>query len=240
MKEEVVAKGIVLKVLPYKENDCILTIYFEEYGKLSVIATGLRKPKSKNASACQPLMYSEFTLFLRQGLSRLIRAVALDEFRYLHENLQSTACATLIAEYYYRGIEENQPSLKHSDFMMQAFKRLNEGYPPLLVYLFAIAFILKDCGSAMMVDHCVFCDDTHQIVSLSIVDGGFVCLAHVKEKDPFYAPSVLRVIRYVNRLGIEEIDVIDADEGTLVTCREIMENFLEEYCPIRLESRKFV
>ena len=44
----------------------------------------------------------------------------------------------------------------------------------------------------------------------------------------------------MNRLGIEEIDVIDADEGTLVMCREIMENFLEEYCPIRLESRKFV
>ena len=70
MKEEVVAKGIVLKVLPYKENDCILTIYFEEYGKLAVIATGLRKPKSKNASACQPLINSLCNVDCRVLLSR--------------------------------------------------------------------------------------------------------------------------------------------------------------------------
>lgn len=240
MKEEIVAKGIVLKVVPYKESDGILTIYFKEYGKLSVIAKGIFKPKSKNASACQPLMYSEFTLFLRSGLSTLVRAVPLDAFRYLQQDLSSMAVATFIAEYYYKGIEENAPNLNHYRFIYESLKRLNDGYPPLLVYLFTIAFILKDVGSAMLVDHCAYCEDKHQIVSLSVVAGGFVCLKHVNEKDPFYPAAVLRLIRYVNRLDIDEIDVVEADESSIKESKRIMESFLDEYCPIRFATRKFI
>ena len=63
MREEVTSVGIVLKAIPFKENDMILSVYFKEFGKLSLLASGLRKPKSKNASSCQPLMLSEFTFF---------------------------------------------------------------------------------------------------------------------------------------------------------------------------------
>ena len=51
MREEVVSQGIVLKVIPFKEHDAILSVYFKEYRKLSLYASGLRKPKSKNASS---------------------------------------------------------------------------------------------------------------------------------------------------------------------------------------------
>ena len=56
MAEQVVSVGIVLKAIPFKENDVILSVYFKEYGKLSLLANGLRKAKSKNASSCQPFM----------------------------------------------------------------------------------------------------------------------------------------------------------------------------------------
>lgn len=239
MKEEIVAKGIVLKTMPYKENDCILTVYFEEYGKLSLIATGLRKPKSKNIGACQPLMYSEFTLFLRPGLSKLIRAVPINHFRYLQNDLQAMACATFLVEYFYRGIEENEPNSKHTHQLLATLKHLNDGYPPLLVYLFNLAFILKDCGSAIMVDHCVYCNQT-QVVSISERDGGFICQNHLKEDDPLISKEVLRLIRYVNRLDIDKMDIIDATVSTLQEGKRIMDNFLDEYCPIRFSSRKFI
>ena len=35
MSEQVVSVGIVLKAIPFKENDMILSVYFKEYGKLS-------------------------------------------------------------------------------------------------------------------------------------------------------------------------------------------------------------
>ena len=240
MKEEVVSPGIVLKVTPYKENDCILSVYFRDYGKLSVIATGVRKPKSKNAAGCQPMILSEFTIFLRQGLCRLVRSVPIESYRYLQSDILSQACATFILEYYYRGLQENEPDLKYYDYITAVLERLNQGYPPLLVYLFCLSFILKDSGSAMMVDHCFFCEDRSHIASVNVQEGGFVCLNHMHENDAFYPVEVLRLIRYVNRLEITEIDQIDANEATILEVKRIMEHFLDEYCPIHFSSRKFI
>ena len=39
-------QGIVLKSVPYKENDLILTIFSRKLGKVSVIARGAKKSKS--------------------------------------------------------------------------------------------------------------------------------------------------------------------------------------------------
>ena len=40
---EVVVTGIILKTTPYKENDMILHIYTRDYGKIGVIARGVKK-----------------------------------------------------------------------------------------------------------------------------------------------------------------------------------------------------
>ncbi len=48
---EVNEYAIILKTTPYKENDCILHVYTKTYGKLGIIAKGVRKMTSKNAFA---------------------------------------------------------------------------------------------------------------------------------------------------------------------------------------------
>lgn len=240
MSDEVTAQGIVLKAMPYRESDCILTIYFAEYGKLSVLAGGVYKSKSKNAAACQPLTFGEYTLFLKSGLSRLKKATVIRRFQHLENDLNALACATMICEYFYRGVEENQPDREHFHWLKYVFIHLDNGYPYLLVYLFILAFILKDSGSELMVDHCVYCDNQREIVSVSLSAGGFVCLHHIKQEDPFYPTEVLRLIRYVNRLDITEIDRVVCDEKTILEGKRIMESFLDEYCPIRFSSRQFI
>ena len=68
-KEEVVCLGIVLKTQSYKESDALVTVYFKDYGKMTLIARGVKKLKSKNAAACQSLLLShvmDFQLLLKQ------------------------------------------------------------------------------------------------------------------------------------------------------------------------------
>ena len=80
-KEEVVSLGIVLKTQSYKESDALVTVYFKDYGKMTLIARGVKKLKSKNAAACQSLTLSEFTFIPRNGLSTLIKASSVDFYR---------------------------------------------------------------------------------------------------------------------------------------------------------------
>ena len=54
-KEEVVSLGIVLKTHPYKESDSLVTVYFKDYGKMTLIARGVKKLKSKKAARACPV-----------------------------------------------------------------------------------------------------------------------------------------------------------------------------------------
>ena len=51
--------GLVLKNKPYKENDMLLWIYTHDYGKLALIAKGVKKLKSKNAPSCQTIKFDQ-------------------------------------------------------------------------------------------------------------------------------------------------------------------------------------
>ena len=42
-KEEVVSLGIVLKTHPYKESDSLVTVYFKDYGKMTLGCKKIKK-----------------------------------------------------------------------------------------------------------------------------------------------------------------------------------------------------
>ena len=65
-------QGIVLKSVPYKENDLILTIFSRKLGKVSVIARGAKKSKSSLLSSSQIFAYSNFTLKREGNMLSLI------------------------------------------------------------------------------------------------------------------------------------------------------------------------
>ena len=50
-------KGIVLKTMPYKEADKLVTVYSYDYGKITLVAKGTKKLTSKNAPSIQSLTY---------------------------------------------------------------------------------------------------------------------------------------------------------------------------------------
>lgn len=240
MKEEVILEGIVLKVTPYKEKDGLVVVYFKDYGKLSLLASGIYKPTSKNASACQPFVISEFTFILKDGLCKLIKATVKNQNRYLIENIECLSVATFIAEYYVKVIEQNKPKLSHYHFLRSSIRYLNEGYIPLLIYLKSCSFILNDCGSKLEVDHCVFCDSTNKIASISVRHGGFVCINHLSSGEIKMDVQVLKAFRMINKLSIDDLLENNIDLSILKQEKHIFEDFLDEYSPIVFSSRKFI
>ena len=48
------SKGLVLKVFPYSDTSIISNIFTDDYGKLTFIVKGIRKPKKPLLSILQP------------------------------------------------------------------------------------------------------------------------------------------------------------------------------------------
>ncbi len=230
--------AIILKTTPYKENDCILHVYTKTYGKLGIIAKGVRKMTSKNAFATQSLMISDLTFYLKKGLSLLVKANAVNYYKHIKENIESEIVANYVLEYFYRYTEDNQPQIEYFDTILAAMNALENGYPPLLVYLLFNVFILKINGVTIDVNGCVICGN-HQVVSISVADGGFVCLEHMHQSR-FFDKEVLRGFRYIHMVSLQNIDKLHLEMNVILELVEIMDNFVEEYTGVLLKTKKFI
>ena len=73
-------KGIVIKEIPYKDNDKIITLMTEKLGKISCIAKGAKKTNSALLAPCQLLVYSEFILYKGTSFYHINSAEIIDTF----------------------------------------------------------------------------------------------------------------------------------------------------------------
>ena len=87
-------EGLVLKNKPYKENDMLVWIYTKTYGKMALIARGVKKMKSKNAPACQTISLGEYLFVPRKGLSTLIKGSVIVYFVHIKEDIELEAYAS--------------------------------------------------------------------------------------------------------------------------------------------------
>lgn len=235
---EEVVEAVILKKTPYKENDMILHIYSHEYGKMSVMARGIRKMTSKNARGCQEMMLSELTIALKKGMSTLIKATPLDYFRHIEENLESEIVGQYILEYFYRYVEDNQPLEKEYRMLYEALHALDLGYPPLLVYLLFNVFILEHNGVSLDVDGCVLCGSP-QVVSISLEDGGFLCSKHIGHHQS-YSQDILKAFRHIHKIPITAIDHLHISSSAIQVLVLLMESLIEEYTGIQLKTSRFI
>lgn len=74
------AKGIVIKETQYNDNDKILTVLTDEYGKISCIAKGAKKTNSSLLAPCQFLVCSEFVLYKGTNFYHINSAEIIDTF----------------------------------------------------------------------------------------------------------------------------------------------------------------
>ena len=239
-QDEVTEEGIVIYTMPYKENDALITVFFQKYGKLTLLAKGVRKMKSKNAASCNPLTKAEFTFVLRSGICRLVRATYLNAYLHLQESLQANAVALFFLEYLYRSTSDNVPNLKQYQFLEELLLTLNNGAIPQIVYMKIISFILEDCGSSVFVDGCVICETKRNIVSISVLDGGFICENHYKMNMVHYRNDILDGFRKICKIPITKIDQLHFSSETTTVLLGIFEQFLNEYCHVRFFSKKFI
>lgn len=232
--------GLVLKNKPYKENDMLVWIYTKDYGKMALIARGVKKLKSKNAPACQTITLGDYIFVPRVGLSTLIKASSIKYYRHIKEDIELEAYASYCIEFVYKYTKDNDPDEGCYKNLLLALEYLETGYNPKLVYLLFNAFILETTGSTLAVEQCTGCGSFNQIAGISISGGGFVCQRCIGLYDRKLTVDVLKGFRYINLCKLENIDKLDLDDTVINQLIDIMEAYIDEFIGLTFQSRKFI
>ncbi len=235
-KNEILKKGIVLRISEFKEADAMVNAIGED-GFFSFFARGIRKISSKNAPATQPFSYSEFTLFESASSALSLKeASPLCFYSPKEESLVSSFFLSFLQEVSLKVVQEDEASACYP-FLKGTLDLFKEGQDPLVLGLLYFAKVLSIGGYGLEVGECVRCHGKKSIVSLSYEEGGFLCAdCFDPEIDPKTPVRHLQIARFLFRCGLEDFPRAKWNEEESLIFYQNLGDYFENQTGMRLKS----
>ncbi|GAB7053731.1 MULTISPECIES: DNA repair protein RecO [unclassified Paenibacillus] len=235
-------QGIVIRSMDYGEGNKIITLFTRELGKMSVVARGAKKVKSRYGSSAQLFTYGDYLFFKSGQLGTLNHAEIIEAFHKIREDLHKAAHASYLAELTDRmmGDQEGQPflfgQLKASLQAIQEDKDLQ-----IVNHLYEIKMLMH-AGYTPELEHCVVCREKSEPVAISIGMGGVLC-ERCRLRDPEairLTSGVYKLLRLFMQLDARRLGQIDVKPQTKQLLKQIIRNYFDTHVGIRLKSRDFL
>jgi len=142
--KQLTARAIILTRTDYSEADRILTVLTPEYGKLRVLARGVRKVKSKLAGGIELFSVSEITFIKGRGdIDTLVSTRLVKHYGHIVEDLERTMTAYDLIKQLNR-ITEDEAEEAYFTVLQHAFAALDDAAIPLpLITVWFMAQLLR-------------------------------------------------------------------------------------------------
>jgi DNA repair protein RecO (recombination protein O) len=173
-------EAVVLRTIRYGEADRVLHIYTPERGRLSAIAKGVRRTKSRFGGRLEP--FFRLRLVLYEGRSDLLTVTAAETVHphaHLREHAGALDGAARACDAVGRLFADGEPHEGVYHLLANHLALLDED-PDRATRANALAFRLKlllAAGFAPQLSACAACGDAEHVVGFSGAAGGVVCAA---------------------------------------------------------------
>lgn len=184
------AEGIIIKSFNLGEADRILTIYTRQYGKISAVAKGVRKSRSKLRGSTQTLTHAELVLYRGRSLDTITQCEAKEMFVGIREDLYRWAYATFMLELLDAMVPEGQPQVVVFVRLLVSLHLVESLEEPELGALFFAVHLLRLLGYQPQLNVCAACGTTSlktNQMAISGTYGGLLC-SDCKSLDPYCFP----------------------------------------------------
>jgi DNA repair protein RecO (recombination protein O) len=226
--------AVVLRSLRYGEADRILHLYTPDRGRLSAIAKGVRRAKSRFGGRLEP--YFRLRLVLYQGRSELLTvtsAETLDGHPRLREHAAALDGAARACDAVGRLFDDGEPHRGVYNLLANELALLDAD-PARATRANALAFRLKlllAAGFAPQLAACAGCGESGHLAGFSGAAGGVVCTACEASAFPLgqEAHDFL-----VGALGRPLADAPDAPPRALAQAERAILETLEHHAHLRL------
>ncbi len=102
------SEGIILGRKNYGEADRILVVYSEDKGKLSLLAKGIRRPKSRKRGHLEIFTRIRFQAVSGRGLGIITEVEAIDDYESIRQSIKKVSLAYYFVEVLGKAIHEGE------------------------------------------------------------------------------------------------------------------------------------
>ena len=204
-------KGIVLKLVDYKEADKLASIFSFETGIISAKFTGVKRDKAKMKAAAQPFTLAEFNI-VKSGEHRTITSADIvDNFSKILLDYNKTVCGYIILDILRSILPAEKSEQEVFLLTMSALKNIEEKDHYISTIDFILKFMTFEGVGLEFVDS--------EYASLDLSTGNFIKGSQVNAKQ--IDKKVYRALK-----SIAENSQIDAQETTLKQTLRLLHNIL--------------
>jgi DNA repair protein RecO (recombination protein O) len=166
--------GVVLRTIKLGESDRIVTLVTEGRGKVRAVAKGVRKTKSRFGGRLEPMTHVALQLYEGRELDTITQVETVDHFRTIRDDLDRVARAQALLEVVDQVAQERQANAALYRMLVGALRALSAANAPLLVPAFFWKLLALE-GFQPVLDRCVACGATDDLVAFDLDEGGALC-----------------------------------------------------------------
>lgn len=156
-------EAIVLARKDFREYDQLISFYTKEYGKIELLARGVKKIVSKNSAHLEP--FSNVLVETAKGkeIDHLTRVVPILFFANIRQNLSKSLSAGYLVYFLEKLLETGEADKRVYDITLDwlKFTDKTENFQPIL--LDGLIFVLLSMlGFKPILEHCVICEKQYK------------------------------------------------------------------------------
>ena len=199
--------GVIIKSADYKENDKLLWIYTEELGKITAIAKGSKKNKSRLFSVTSPLCYSDYVVFKGKNLFNLQEGKIINSFKGLMSNLDKLTYASYVCELIDIGLEDGEIDKNlYIEFIKTLYLLDTDAIDyELLIRSFELK-LLKATGYGINLETCSICKRkirTSKYINLQSYGG--ICENCNRDHNIHISKEAYAALKFLNKIDASRI-----------------------------------
>jgi DNA repair protein RecO (recombination protein O) len=236
-------QGIVLRSMDYGEGNKIISLFTSELGKVSVMARGAKKVKSRHAAVTQLFTYGDFVFFKQSGqMGTLNSAEIIEAHHALREDLYMSAYASYLVEMTDKMIGDEEGSTYLFEQVKAGLSAIEEGKDmQIVIHLYEMK-MFDLAGYLPVTDVCVSCGSDTGLISFSPVMGGVLCM-RCRHRDPeaiSIGEGALKLLRLFPRLDMRRLGSVKVKEETKVQLKMCMRTYMDVHVGIQWKARGFI
>ncbi len=244
MPNIVKTKGIVLHIRQFRDSSLYCSVFTKDYGKINLLARGVRRPRSKLCGTLEPFNHTEIIFYKKEFKETytLSDASIIDDFNEIRtSNIKFAACES-ICEFFEKIQPPEEKETKIYEFILSFAGNLrNCSEESAGIYTILHLFrALKFAGVEPHLKDCVRCHKPvlePQEIQFSMSAGGIVCEDHI---DNTMIKLKKASIELIKNTGIAH-EKSSENKEIAQEIREFFEDYIYYHLNgIKLNSLKFI
>ena len=237
-------QAIVLGHIEYGEADRIIRLFTAEKGKITAIAKGIRKIRSRKAGHLEP--FTRVSLFLAKGrdLDIITQAETLDPYIGLREDLERVALASYVVEVIDRFTYEEGQNVGMFQLLANTLSRLETQQNAETVVHYYETRLLDLLGFRPQLFECVACGNVirEEDQFFSPLTGGILCpkCGSVQADAWPVKKDILRYWRHLQRSKWRQVESVVIPEMIEAGLSELIQRYLTYLLERKLNTPEFL